>query len=273
MRFEVRRGLRMLISSDDDGLRPDPHFSIANLTAGYGGPPIVSEVSLGVGRGEITAVVGPNGAGKSTLLKALMGMIRPSAGTVRLAGDDLTSLPPHALVRKGVGYVPQLNDVFPELTVRENLEMGGYLLPARSIGERIGVVTTIFPALQTLLDRLAGRLSGGERKMVAVARVLMMEPSVLVLDEPTANLSPELTQRVLGEHVRALADRGTAVLLVEQKVQAALEVADWACVLVSGAMRLAGPSAEVAAREDLGEIFLGARTAETEAARSASHAG
>ncbi len=236
---------------------PPQRLVIANVTAGYGGPPVVSNISLDVGSGEVVCIIGPNGAGKSTLLKAIMGMIQISKGTVALADENVTGLPAHLLARKGVGYVPQNNDVFTPLSVRENLDMGGYLLPPKQVAERMEAVLAIFPALASMLDRLAGRLSGGERKMLAVGRVLMLKPSVLVLDEPTANLSPDLSELILGRHVRRLANLGTAVLLVEQKVQAALKISDRAYVLVSGMTIVQGTAADVLARPDLAEIFLG----------------
>jgi ABC-type branched-subunit amino acid transport system ATPase component len=154
--------------------------------------------------------------------------------------------------------VPQVNDIFEPLTVLENLEMGGYLLDGRRIKERIEEVGRVFPALPPLLRRRADKLSGGERKMLAIGRVLMLDPRVLVLDEPTANLSPRLADSLLREHVRGLADAGKAVLLVEQRARAALQIANWTMVLVSGSTRLEGPPQELLAREDFEELFLGA---------------
>ena len=204
------------------------------------------------------AVIGPNGAGKSTLLKSLVGILRVTSGRVLLGDDDLTNHPPEELARRGVGYVPQVNDIFEPLTGLENLEMGGYLLSAGEVRARVEQVVQVFPALPPLLRRRADKLSGGERKMLAIARVLMLEPRVLILDEPTANLAPKLADGLLREHVRGLADAGKAVLLVEQRARAALEVADWASVLVSGANRLEGRPRELLGRGDFEELFLGA---------------
>ena len=227
------------------------------VTAGYGGVPVIRNVSIAVGPGEIVAIIGPNGAGKSTLLKALVGILRITEGRVLLGGDDITNRPPEELARRGVGYVPQVNDIFEPLTALENLEMGGYLLSRNVIHERVEEVGKVFPALPPLLKRRADKLSGGERKMLAIARVLMLDPAVLILDEPTANLSPKLADGLLREHVTRLAGLGKAVLLVEQRARAALQIAAWTNVLVSGTTRLEGSPEELLRRPDFEELFLG----------------
>jgi branched-chain amino acid transport system ATP-binding protein len=229
-----------------------------SVTAGYGGVPVIRDVSIAVGPGEIVAIIGPNGAGKSTLLKALVGILRITEGRVLLGGDDITNRPPEELARRGVGYVPQVNDIFEPLTALENLEMGGYLLPRNLIHDRVAEVGKVFPALPPLLKRRADKLSGGERKMLAIARVLMLDPAVLILDEPTANLSPKLADGLLREHVTRLAGLGKAVLLVEQRARAALQIAGWTNVLVSGTTRLEGRPDELLRRPDFEELFLGA---------------
>jgi len=159
--------------------------------------------------------------------------------------------------------VPQVKDIFEPLTALENLEMGGYLLPQAAIRDRVDAVIEIFPALAPLLKRRADKLSGGERKMLAIGRVLMLDPRVVILDEPTANLAPQLADTLLGEHVRALGARGRAVLLVEQRARAALDIAAWTSVLVSGATRLEGRPGELLERQDFEELFLGASTSLT----------
>jgi ABC-type branched-subunit amino acid transport system ATPase component len=217
----------------------------------------VSGVSISVGPGEVVAVIGPNGAGKSTLLKAVTGRLAVMTGTVRFNGRDVTNMRGHLLARIGIGYVPQAKDVFDTLTVTENLEMGGYLLTKPQLAARIETALSTFPALASARSRTAGKLSGGERKMLAMARVLMLEPAVLVLDEPTSNLSPELSRSVLRDQVRRLADAGTAVLLVEQKAFEALGVSDWAYILVGGRVEIAGPASEIRGRPDIREVFLG----------------
>lgn len=248
----------MPTSSADLQSRPDPLLELDQLAAGYGGVPVVEGVTIQVGRGEVVAVVGPNGAGKSTLLKAITGEIPVLAGRVILDGTDLARLRADRRARQGIGYVPQSRDVFDTLTVADNLRLGGYRLGKSALGAKMAEVLDIFPALKPMQDRIAGRLSGGERKMLAVARTLMAGPSLLILDEPSANLSPEMSKKVLSEQVRRLAETGIGVLVVEQKVFEALAVADWAHVLVAGKPRMAGPPAELLGRDDLRDVFLGA---------------
>jgi len=240
--------------------RPAPSLRAEHITSGYGGVPVIRDVSISVGPKEIVAIIGPNGAGKSTLLKSLVGILRVTGGRILLGEDDVTNHPPEDLARRGVGYVPQVNDIFEPLTVLENLEMGGYLLSTAKIRTRVGEVGDVFPQLPPLLKRRADKLSGGERKMLAIARVLMLDPRVLILDEPTANLSPKLADALLREHVKRLAGVGKAVLLVEQRARAALQIADWTSVLVSGQTRLEGRPDELLKREDFEELFLGAGT-------------
>ncbi len=240
--------------------RPAPSLRAESITAGYGGVPVIRDVSISVGPGEIVAVIGPNGAGKSTLLKSLVGILRPTSGRVVLGADDVTGHSPEELARRGVGYVPQVNDIFEPLTVLENLEMGGYLLSSAQVKARVVEVGAVFPQLPPMLKRRADKLSGGERKMLAIARVLMLDPKVLILDEPTANLSPKLADSLLREHVTRLAGLGKAVLLVEQRARAALQIAAWTSVLVSGSVQLEGRPEELQKREDFEELFLGAGT-------------
>lgn len=238
--------------------RPQATLSADKITSGYGGVPVVRGVSISVGPGEIVAVIGPNGAGKSTMLKSLIGILKVTSGRVLLGQDDVTNHPPEDLAKRGVGYVPQVNDIFEPLTVLENLEMGGYLLQQSQVRSRVDEVCLVFPALGPMFKRRADKLSGGERKMLAIARVLMLDPKVLILDEPTANLSPKLADRLLREHVQRLAGAGKAVLLVEQRARAAMQIASWVAVLVSGATRLEGRPDELLKREDFEELFLGA---------------
>jgi branched-chain amino acid transport system ATP-binding protein len=240
------------------GDRPAPILRAVGITSGYGGVPIIRDVSISVGKGEIVAVIGPNGAGKSTMLKSLVGILKLSGGKILLGADDVTGHPPEDLAKRGVGYVPQVQDIFEPLSVRENLEMGGYLLKDSAIDGRIKEVCDVFPLLAPMMRRRADKLSGGERKMLAIGRVLMLDPKVLILDEPTANLAPILADAVLREQVRRLADAGKAVLLVEQRARAALEIADWTVVLVSGVTRLEGRPKDLLERSDFEALFLGA---------------
>jgi ABC-type branched-subunit amino acid transport system ATPase component len=227
------------------------------VTAGYGGDPVIRNVTVRADPGEVVSLVGANGSGKSTFLKSLVGVVRVSAGTVVIGETDMTRKPPEEVARAGVGYVPQTDDVFGPLTVRENLEMGGYLLPARDVKARIDEVTTVFPRLAAMLTRPAGKLSGGERKMLAMGRVLMLQPAVFLLDEPTANLAPAIARTLLEEHVSALAASGAAVLVVEQRARAVLAISDRTYVLAGGEVRMEGTPAELAASPAFVESFLG----------------
>jgi len=227
------------------------------VTAGYGADPVIRGVSVRAEPGEVVSVVGPNGSGKSTLMKALIGVLRVSAGQVRVGDRDVTNLAPEEMARAGVGYVPQVDDVFAPLTVRENLEMGGYLLHHRQLPERIEHVLAVFPRLGTMLRRPAGKLSVGERKMLAMGRVLMLRPAVFLLDEPTANLAPAIARSILDEQVKRLAEHGAAVLIVEQRARAVLAVSDRTYVLGGGELRMEGTPAELANSPAFVLSFLG----------------
>jgi ABC-type branched-subunit amino acid transport system ATPase component len=227
------------------------------ITAGYGGDPVIRDVSVRAEAGTVVSVVGPNGSGKSTLLKALTGVLSASAGRVQVQGRDVTRLAPEEMARAGVGYVPQVDDVFAPLTVRENLEMGGYLLHRRELPPRIEHVLAVFPRLGTMLSRPAGKLSGGERKMLAMGRVLMLQPTVFLLDEPTANLAPAIAGTLLNDHVRQLAARGAAVLIVEQRARAVLAISERTYVMGGGELRMEGTPAELSASPDFVASFLG----------------
>ncbi len=234
-------------------------LEVDNVVAGYSEEPIIKGVSLTVGAGEVSAIVGPNGAGKSTLLKAVLGLVRVRSGSVRLHGEDITNHQLELLARRGVGYVPQSEDVFDTLRVSENLEIGGVMLDRVLRAERVEAVLEIFPQMKRNLRQFAGTLSGGQRKMVAFARVLMPDPVALLLDEPTAGLSPDLSRVVLEDQVGLLAGLGKAVLIVEQKAQAALKVAHSASVLVGGLVALSGTGQQVLDDAAVAELFLGGR--------------
>ena len=246
------------MSAEPGGSTARPILLAEDIRAGYGAGDIIHGVSVQVARGAVASVVGPNGSGKSTLLKALCGVVRPSAGRVLVGDRDLTGLPPEEIARAGVGYVPQVDDVFGPLTVRENLEMGGFLLAGREVAERVERVVGVFPRLGTLLTRRAGRLSGGERKMLAMGRVLMLQPAVFLLDEPTANLAPQVATELLTGHVRGLAEAGAAVLVVEQRARAALAISDYTYVLGGGQVLMADSPARLNASREFTESFFGA---------------
>jgi branched-chain amino acid transport system ATP-binding protein len=234
----------------------DAALSVRALEAGYvPGVPIVRGVSLDLVPGEILAVLGPNGAGKSTLVRAIAGIVPRFAGEVRLGGKSIADLPPHRVVAQGFAYVPQVANVFADLTVEENLALGGYTLK-RGRAERTQRVFELFPDLVAKRHAKAGRLSGGQRQMVAIGRALMVEPRVLALDEPSAGLAPIVVAHVFAM-IRRVAASGTAVLVVEQNVRAALGAADRALVLAEGTERLAGRAADVAANAAIARIYLG----------------
>lgn len=234
-------------------------LSAANVSAGYGGPPVIRDICVAVGRGQVVVIAGPNGAGKSTLVKALVGHLR-CTGEITLSGAPIANRSAEHIARNGIGYVPQHDDVFDTMTVTENLELGGYLLKKKEVPQRMDAVMSVFPMLRNLRHRQVGRLSGGERKMVAVGRALMLEPKVLVLDEPTAGLSVALTLQLFETHITALAATGAGVLLVEQKATEALRVAHWGYILVSGEVKVSESASEILGRPDLGELFLGGST-------------
>ena len=245
-------------------LTPDPApvgtadiaaLEVSGLTAGYGGPPIVENVSVRALRGAITAIVGPNGAGKSTLLKAIAGVIRASAGTVMVEGRDATGLPSEKLVRRGIAYVPQVANVFPQLTVQENLEMGGYSR-RHGLHERTEELYQLFPDLKLAHRRHAETLSGGQRTMLAMARGLMVDPSVLLLDEPSAGLSPKF-QSAVWERIEQVRATNVAVVVVEQNTRETLRHAQWAYVLVLGKNRLDGRGRDLLHNDEVVNLYVG----------------
>ncbi|MDP8930499.1 MAG: ABC transporter ATP-binding protein [Actinomycetota bacterium] len=226
------------------------------LDAGYlPGVNILNGCSLELRNGEIVGVIGPNGAGKSTLLKAIFGLVPVGSGSVRLAGEEITNLPAHALVSRGVGYVPQDRNVFPSLTVQENLEMGIYLQPGRW-EERFGVVRGIFPLLDERRGQRAGSLSGGERRMVAMARALMMDPAVLLLDEPSAGLSPANQDEAFG-WVHEINEAGASVVMVEQNARRCLQICHRAYVLDQGRNVHAGTGQDLLHDPKVVDLYLG----------------
>ena len=230
-------------------------LKVKGLTAGYGGPPIISEVDCEARAGAITAIVGPNGAGKSTLIKAILGSIKVTAGSILLRGEEVVGTSPERLVRKGIACVPQVANVFPSLSVYENLEMGGYVRH-HGVKERAEELCQMFPDLKLALKRPAGTLSGGQRNMLAMARGLMVDPAVLLLDEPTAGLAPRFVDTVW-EHVLVVRDSGVAVLVVEQNTRRTLKYADWAYVMTQGRNHLEGTGLDLLDDEEVVNLYIG----------------
>jgi ABC-type branched-subunit amino acid transport system ATPase component len=232
-----------------------PILVAEGVTSGYGEVPIVEDVSIHIGQDEIVTIIGPNGAGKSTVLKALFGFLPVWQGRVSLAGDDVTGLAPELLVCRGIAFVPQTENIFPSLTIRENLTMGG-ITRANGVEERISWVFELFPVLAERPGERAGRLSGGQRQTLAIARALMLEPRILLLDEPSASLSPKMVETVLANVVE-INRRGTAVLMVEQRARQALAISDRGYVLANGRNRLEGPASDLLASDEVRRLYLG----------------
>ena len=232
-----------------------PLLAAEGMVGGYGGMDILRGCTLALAADEIGVIVGPNGAGKSTAMKALFGLVRLSEGRVAFDGADITNAAPESLVRRGLAYVPQQANVFSTLTVQENLEMGAYVRP--EVTKRaLEAVYGMFPILREKRRQAAGELSGGQRQMVAIGRALMIEPRLLMLDEPSAGLSPKVLDEILGRIV-AINRAGVAVLMVEQNAKAALALAHRGFVLAGGATRFTGPGPELLADREVAASFLG----------------
>jgi ABC-type branched-subunit amino acid transport system ATPase component len=235
-------------------------LAVEGIVAGYGGGDIVKNVGLTVAEREIAVLLGPNGAGKSTLLKAIMGLVPRTAGRVVLRGTDVSQWVTERLITNGLAYVPQLRNVFPALTVIENLEMGGYSMRS-GVRERAAAMLELFPNLRAAHRRAASTLSGGERNMLALARGLMPGPTALLVDEPTAGLSPQY-EEVVWNQLELIRKTGVAILVVEQNVATALEHADTAYVLVLGQTRLQGSAAELQDSAELTSLYIGGQLAQ-----------
>jgi len=235
----------------------EPILEVRDLVAGYDpGVPIVNRASMTVMAGEIVVVLGPNGAGKSTLIKAIAGLVPIRSGSVALAGTDITRLPAHRMVREGLAFVPQTENVFASLSVDDNLQLAGGILAARLRAERIEEIYGFFPDLARQRRLPAGRLSGGQRQMVAVARALIVAPAVLMLDEPSAGLSPKLVDLVFA-NLTEIRQRGITIVLVEQNARAGLAIADRGYVLVEGANRHEGTARALWGDPMIAELYLG----------------
>ncbi|HTO85810.1 MAG TPA: ABC transporter ATP-binding protein [Methylomirabilota bacterium] len=231
------------------------------LVAGYEPDvPIIRGVSIVVHRGEIVVILGPNGAGKSTLIKAIAGLVPVTAGRIRLAGQDITSVPAHRIVHQGLAFVPQTDNVFTAMTVDENLELSGHILPQARRRRQIEAMCDLFPDLAAQRRSAAGRLSGGQRQMLAIARGLMIEPVVLMLDEPSAGLSPKLVQSCFAK-LAEIRQSGVTILLVEQNARAALAIGDRAYVLADGQNRHEAAAEALASDPTVARLYLGGMAA------------
>ena len=230
-------------------------LEVQGASSGYEQMEILHDVSLEVGPGEIVTLIGPNGAGKSTLLKTIFGLLRPRRGRILLGTQDITGLPPNAIVRRGVSYVPQTENVFPSLTVAENLELGA-VTRTDDFRPRLAEVMALFPVLAERRRQRVGTLSGGERQMVAMGRALMLDPALLLLDEPSSGLAPLLVEAVFAKIVE-INRTGVAILLVEQNAREALEFSSRGYVLAGGQRRLEGPARALLQDEEVARLYLG----------------
>lgn len=230
-------------------------LTVDGLTTGYGEMEVLRSLSLRVEPGRIVSIIGPNGAGKSTAMKAVFGLLKPWQGSIRFGEREIGGLSPDRIVRLGMCYVPQTENVFPSLTVEENLDMGAFVLsgPTKERKER---VYELFPRLAERRRQRAGKMSGGERQMVAMGRALMLDPKLLLLDEPSAGLAPLLVDLIF-EKVREINAAGVAVLMVEQNARKSLELADHAYVLVGGGNAIDGPGHELLGDPEVGRLYLG----------------
>jgi branched-chain amino acid transport system ATP-binding protein len=232
-------------------------LALSGIGASYGSVPAVADVSIQVGEGEAVGLLGANGAGKSTTLRVISGLVRLTSGTIIFLGTNLASLPPHRIPELGIAHVPEGRQVFPEMTVQENLEIGAYVPKARAERSRtLDLVFGIFPRLADRRKQLAGTMSGGEQQMLAVGRGLMLKPRLLMLDEPSLGLAPVMTD-VTFEKIREIHAMGTAILLVEQNVSRALTLVQRAYVLESGKVIMHGTSAELADNKQVQAAYLG----------------
>jgi branched-chain amino acid transport system ATP-binding protein len=238
-------------------------LSTQALVAGYERDlPIVRGVDFSVLAGEFVVLLGPNGAGKSTLVKTIAGLVPVHSGTVILGDTDITAMPSHEKIRHGLAFVPQTENIFATLTVHENLQIAANILPKERRNDRIAALYAMFPDLGSRPSHRAGQLSGGQRQMLAVARALVVEPSVLILDEPSAGLSPKIVSEVF-DRIAAINDAGVTTVLVEQNVKAALAIADRAVILVEGLIAHEGAASQLANDPIVAELYLGARHAKS----------
>lgn len=245
-------------SSTTNG-RSSAVLTATGVVAGYiADLPVIHGISLQVAAGEIVTIIGPNGAGKSTFIKAVAGLLTITSGSITLQGQDIVGVPSHKLAASGVGYVPQTANVFTSLTIHENLVMGGAAISKSAANKRIEELYALYPFLQQRQAQKAGVLSGGQRQILAVARALLTQPKLMLLDEPTAGLAPRAAMELF-DVVKGLVGEGVAVLMVEQNAKAALRISDRGYVFAQGANRLDGAAQDLLSDPEIGEIFLGVR--------------
>lgn len=234
-----------------------PTLEITDLFAGYGESEILKNINISVEPAQTVAIIGPNGAGKSTVIKAVLGLLNVTGGTINLNGQDIIGVAPDEAIRQGISYVPQTHNVFPNLSVLENLEMGAWTRKT-GIKERIDDMFTLFPDLKAKKSKVAGSLSGGQRQMVAMAKALMVNSKIMLLDEPTAGLSPKYQSEIF-QTIKKINDNGVPILLVEQNAKQALEIADKGYVLVDGVNKVQGTGQELLGDSNVARMFLGSK--------------
>ena len=233
-----------------------PLLKVDHITCGYGDMEVLSEVSVAIEAGEIISVIGPNGAGKSTLMKAVFGLLHPWQGSITFRDTDISQMEPYDIVRLRMCYVPQVDNVFTELSVEENLEMGAFVLDDRVLGERKARVLELFPRLAERRRQPAGKMSGGERQMVAMGSALMLDPELLLLDEPSAGLAPKMVDMIF-ERIARINEDGIAVMMVEQNAKQSLRMAHRGYVLANGENRIDGTGETLLNDPEVGRLYLG----------------
>jgi len=231
-------------------------LEVRNVTAGYGDSEILRDVSIEVREGEMVTIIGPNGAGKSTVMKTVFGLLHPRSGSVHFNGEDISALQPYQIVQRGMCYVPQVANIFTELTVSENLEMGAFLAKKADIEARKESIYEYFPRLKERRHQRAGKMSGGERQMVAMGSALMLNPKLVLMDEPSAGLSPKMVG-VIFEQIEKINKAGPAILIVEQNAQLSLRMSDRGYVLASGQNRFEGTGQGLLNDPEVGRLYLG----------------
>ncbi len=235
----------------------EPALVMDGITAGYGGGDVLRDLTFGVPEGEITCVVGPNGAGKSTVMRVISGLLKPRLGTVTLRGEKINGKSPQQILKMGVVQVPQNHSLFKDMTVAENIDLGGYLISDRKkVATRIDAVYDLFPQVRGWAEMKAGSLSGGQQRLVEFARALMLDPVLILLDEPSMGLSPMVLKSVF-DAARQMNANGATVLLVEQNARAGLKLSDRGVVMENGTVRLSGTGREVLEHPEIGELYLG----------------
>jgi branched-chain amino acid transport system ATP-binding protein len=236
-------------------------LQVEGVSSGYGNLRILHEVNLQAVDNEVTVIVGPNGSGKSTLLKTIAGLTNVYEGSISIGGQPITRLAPHEIAKRGLAYLPQTESTFAQLTVEENIKMAGYTIPREEMPGRLEGVMRMFPQIEKYLKTKVQNLSGGERQMVAMTMALLRKPSVIMFDEPTANLSPKLATQVLQTVETVARDLGLTVLLVEQNAKRALEIGDKAFLLVGGKNAFSGNAKDLLSHQELARMYLGLKTA------------